>query len=115
MRPVRQRTGRAHARRPRRLTNPEPDRHITREPGFAVYDTFGLGRHAGWIRVGGTSASAPLIAGMIGLAGNASDFGSAQDIYQHSAGLADAVGGSNGYCGGDYLCRGKVGYDAPTG
>ena len=39
--------------------------------GFAVYDTFGLGRHNGWIVVGGTSLSSPLIAGMIGLAGNA--------------------------------------------
>jgi subtilase family serine protease len=84
-------------------------------PGFAVYDTFGIGSHAGWIRVGGTSLSAPLIAGMIGLAGNASDLGSAQYIYRHRDGLADVVGGSNGYCGGDYLCRGKLGYDAPTG
>ena len=84
-------------------------------PGFAVYDTFGLGSHAGWIRVGGTSVSAPLIAGMVGLAGNASSLGSAKYVYQHRGGLADVVGGSNGYCGGDYLCRGKVGYDAPTG
>ena len=85
------------------------------DPGFAVYDTFGLGKHSGWIAVGGTSVSAPLIAGMIGLAGNAADLGSAQYVYQHRSGLADVVGGSNGYCGGDYLCRGKVGYDAPTG
>jgi subtilase family serine protease len=85
------------------------------DPGFAVYDTFGIGSHAGWIRVGGTSLSAPLIAGMIGLAGNAADLGSARYIYQHRDGLTDVVGGSNGYCGGDYLCRGKVGYDAPTG
>jgi hypothetical protein len=25
------------------------------------------------------------------------------------------VGGSNGFCGGDYLCTAKTGYDAPTG
>jgi subtilase family serine protease len=84
-------------------------------PGFAVYDTYGLGRYAGWIAVGGTSLSAPLIAGMIGLAGNAALLGSSRYIYRHHDGLADVVGGSNGYCGGDYLCRGKVGYDAPTG
>jgi subtilase family serine protease len=84
-------------------------------PGFAVYDTYGLGRYAGWIAVGGTSLSAPLISGMIGLAGNAELLGSARYIYAHRDGLADVVGGSNGYCGGDYLCRGKVGYDAPTG
>ncbi len=41
------------------------------DTGFAVYDTYGLGRDNGWIVVGGTSLSAPLIAGMIGLAGNA--------------------------------------------
>jgi subtilase family serine protease len=85
------------------------------DPGFAVYDTFGLGRHDGWIAVGGTSVSAPLISGMIGLAGNADLLDSARYIYKHRDGLADVVGGSNGYCGGDYLCRGKVGYDAPTG
>ena len=29
--------------------------------------------------------------------------------------LRDVVGGSNGYCGGDYLCTGLPGYDGPTG
>lgn len=85
------------------------------ETGFAVYDTFGLGRYNGWIVVGGTSLSAPLIAGMIGLAGNAAALDSARYIYNHRDGLADVVGGSNGYCGGDYLCKAKVGYDGPTG
>ncbi len=85
------------------------------DTGFAVYDTFGLGPYAGWIEVGGTSVSAPLIAGMIGLAGNAEQLSSARYIYRHRTGLADIVGGSNGYCGGDYLCRAKAGYDAPTG
>ena len=36
-------------------------------------------------------------------------------IYRHRDGLADVVGGSNGFCGHDYLCTGKVGYDGPTG
>jgi subtilase family serine protease len=85
------------------------------DPGFAVYDTYGLGKHAGWIAVGGTSLSAPLIAGMIGLAANAELLGSARHIYRHRDGLADVIGGTNGYCGGDYLCRAKTGYDAPTG
>ena len=85
------------------------------DTGFAVYDTYGLGRYNGWIEVGGTSLSTPLIAGMIGLAGNADLLGSARYLYRHRDGLADVVGGSNGYCGGDYLCRGTVGYDAPTG
>jgi subtilase family serine protease len=85
------------------------------DTGFAVYDTFGLGRHDGWIVVGGTSLSAPLIAGMIGLAGNASALDSAAYIYAHRGGLSDVVGGNNGYCGRDYLCNAKVGYDGPTG
>jgi subtilase family serine protease len=83
--------------------------------GLAVYDTFGLGRDNGWIVVGGTSLSSPLIAGMIGLAGNGAALGSSRYIYRHRDGLADVVGGSNGFCGHDYLCTGKVGYDGPTG
>jgi hypothetical protein len=83
--------------------------------GFAVYDTFGLGPDNGWIQVGGTSLSSPLIAGMIGLAGNADQLSDPSYIYAHQSGLKDVVGGSNGFCGGDYLCNGVKGYDAPTG
>ena len=85
------------------------------ETGFAVYDTYGLGAANGWVVVGGTSLSAPLVAGMIGLAGNAPQLGSARWIYNHRSALRDVVGGSNGYCGGDYLCTARRGYDAPTG
>lgn len=85
------------------------------ETGLAVYDTYGLGADNGWIVVGGTSLSAPLLAGMIGRAGNATTLDSAAHIYQNHAGLRDVVGGSNGFCGGDYLCRGTKGYDGPTG
>lgn len=82
---------------------------------FAVYDTFGLGPDNGWISVGGTSVSAPLLSGMIGLAGNAPLLDSARFIYNHRAGLRDITVGSNGFCGGDYLCNAKPGYDGPTG
>lgn len=85
------------------------------DPGLAVYDTFGLGPDNGWIQVGGTSLSSPLLAGMIGLAGNADRLDKAGWIYWHRSGLHDVVGGSNGYCGGDYLCNARKGYDAPTG
>ena len=85
------------------------------DSGFAVYDTFGLGPDNGWIQVGGTSLSTPLISGMIGLASNAGQLSDPSYIYRHRAGLHDVVGGSNGFCGGDYLCNGKKGYDAPTG
>jgi len=83
--------------------------------GLAVYDTFGLGASNGWIVVGGTSLSAPLVAGMIGLAGNAPTMDTAARTYAPGASLRDVVGGTNGFCGGDYLCRGVAGYDAPSG
>jgi hypothetical protein len=87
------------------------------DPGneFSVYDTYGLDEDNGWISVGGTSLSAPLVAGMIGLAGNATKVASPAYLYTHRTGLRDVRGGSNGYCGGDYLCTAVKGYDAPTG
>ncbi len=83
--------------------------------GFAVYDTYGLGEDNGWIGVGGTSVAAPLISGMIGLAGNVAVASQPSYAYAHRSGIKDVVGGSNGFCGGDYLCTGVKGYDAPTG
>jgi subtilase family serine protease len=84
--------------------------------GLAVYDTtpdpFGL--PPGWIVVGGTSASSPFIAGVIGLAGNAAKYDLGYS-YAHALALFDVAGGSNGFCGGDYLCTGVQGYDGPTG
>jgi subtilase family serine protease len=79
--------------------------------GVAVYDTFEV---PGWIVVGGTSASAPLIGGVYALAGNATKVDPSYP-YAHRNHLFDVVGGSNGFCGRDYLCTGKKGYDAPTG
>jgi hypothetical protein len=82
--------------------------------GLAVYDTYGLGDQAGWLVVGGTSASSPFVAGVIALSGHASTV-TPQKLYGEPGAFFDAVGGSNGYCGGDYLCTGLPGYDAPTG
>jgi subtilase family serine protease len=89
-------------------------------PGLAVYDTSippGFeGLNPGWIAVGGTSASSPFIAGVVGLAGNGKTLSSAFP-YHHVADFFDVVGGSNGYCGSghNYLCNGVKGYDGPTG
>ena len=84
--------------------------------GVAVYDTTPnpYGIPPGWLVVGGTSAASPLIAGVIGLAGNGSTFHTGQ-IYAHPQFLHDVTVGSNGYCGGDYLCTARKGYDGPTG
>jgi subtilase family serine protease len=86
------------------------------DTGLAVYDStpnpYGL--KPGWIEVGGTSAASPFISAVIGLAGNGPAFHTAE-LYGHPQYLNDVTVGSNGYCGGDYLCTAKKGYDGPTG
>lgn len=82
--------------------------------GVAVYDTYLFLN--GWAVFGGTSVAAPLIGGMYGDAGNASTLTYASKLYSAPAGsLYDVTSGSNGSCGGTYLCTGKKGYDGPTG
>lgn len=77
--------------------------------------------YGGWVTVEGTSVSAPLIAGIYGLAGNASKIPLGY-TYGHRRDLFDVTRGTNsGFalprfaCGNDYLCVAKRGYDAPTG
>ena len=85
---------------------------------LAVYDS----AQGGWLTVGGTSAAAPLIAGVYGLAGNAGTIKPGYE-YAHARSLFDVTTGSNDWlegargasCGHDYLCVAKKGYDAPTG
>ena len=69
----------------------------------------------GWGVVGGTSASAPIIASVYALAGNASSVTYGSYPYSHTASLFDVTSGSNGSCSGSYLCTAKAGYDGPTG
>ena len=77
--------------------------------GAAIYDTFG---YTGWVQVGGTSLSSPLIAAVFALSGNTSN-GAAP--YANPSALHDVTSGSNGSCGGSFLCTAGVGYDGPTG
>jgi len=85
--------------------------------GAAVYDSYGYG---GWLQVGGTSLASPLIASVYALAGNNDG---ASIVYSYAASnddppsplLFDVKSGSNGSCGGSYLCTGGTGYDGPTG
>ncbi|MEU6240587.1 hypothetical protein [Streptomyces sp. NPDC047024] len=81
--------------------------------GVAVYDTYG---GSGWAVYGGTSASAPIIAGVYALAGTpgASDY-PAQYPYGHTANLNDVTSGNNGTCTTSYFCTARAGYDGPTG
>jgi subtilase family serine protease len=80
--------------------------------GVAVYGpTNGNGR--GWMVFGGTSVAAPITAAMYALNGNAATYGS--NPYKNTSFLNDVTSGSNGSCGGTYLCTAVVGYDGPTG
>jgi hypothetical protein len=81
--------------------------------GIAVFNTSIPRPYAGWIELDGTSASSPLVAGLIGEAGSG---GISPDVlYAHAADFNDVVAGRNGFCLGSYLCTGVAGYDAPTG
>ncbi|MFC0545157.1 S53 family peptidase [Kutzneria chonburiensis] len=98
--------------------------------GLGIYDTYnscgtssfcdflialGLAQGAdGWVQVGGTSLSSPIIASVYALAGNSVTSGSYP--YAHTSGLNDITTGNNGTtCGGSYLCTAGPGYDGPTG
>jgi hypothetical protein len=69
----------------------------------------------GWAQVGGTSLSSPLIASVYALAGNTGSTVYGSYPYSHAAWLFDVTSGSNGSCGGSYLCTGGPGYDGPAG
>ena len=84
--------------------------------GVSVYDTYGDG--TGWVTYGGTSASAPIIAGVYALAGTpgSSDYPAS---YPYAAAgtsaLNDVTSGNNGTCTTSYYCTATSGYDGPTG
>lgn len=102
--------------------------------GVAVYNTYrscgggalcgvllGLGLADGgdgWVQVGGTSASAPIVAGIYALAGRTASARGASslyaNLYRRPGAFFDVRGGANGRCG-TYLCTGVAGYDGPTG
>jgi hypothetical protein len=96
-----------------RRTNNDVSAVADPNTGVAVFDTFSQG---GWLEVGGTSASSPIIASVFALAGTpgAGTYPSSYP-YSHTANLFDVTSGSNGACSPAYLCTGEVGYDGPTG
>jgi hypothetical protein len=81
--------------------------------GLDIYDTSLPKLLAGWWLVGGTSASTPLVAGMIASVGRGGV--RPTDLYAGPGGFNDVVGGRNGLCRGSYMCTGVSGYDAPSG
>ncbi len=82
--------------------------------GVAVYGPLSAVR-SGWMVFGGTSVASPLVAGVYGNNGGASVINYGSNPYGHLANLNDVTSGSNGSCGGTYLCTAGVGYDGPTG
>ena len=77
--------------------------------GVAMY-------RGGWGIAGGTSVASPIIAGVYALAGvPAAGTNPASYLYAQTGFLNDVSGGSNGSCGGTYLCTGLAAYDGPTG
>ena len=77
--------------------------------GLDVYD------NGGWLTVGGTSLSTPLVAAYEALTGV--DGTTAQWAYQDESLLNDVVSGSNGGCpsGLTLICNAEPGWDGPTG
>ena len=81
--------------------------------GLAVYDSYSEG---GWLEVGGTSASSPMIAATFALAGTpASGTYPSSYLYAHTSDFFDVTSGANGSCSPAYLCTAETGYDGPTG
>lgn len=74
-------------------------------PGVAVY----ISLYGGWTGVCGTSVPTPFIAGVIALAGNARKMHGGKTFWELKKkmlkkGMYDITSGSNGSCGGEYLC-----------
>jgi hypothetical protein len=83
------------------------------DTGVAVYDTYDQG---GWLEVGGTSASSPIIASVYALAGTpAPGTHPSSYPYARTGSLFDVTSGADGSCTPAYLCTAQAGYDGPTG
>lgn len=100
---------------PYRTTN---DLAVVGDPNTPVsaYDSYEMSPH--WLLLGGTSASAPIVAAAMALANPYTrQFAGAQGLYLDAAsgpGFNDIVMGANGSCG-NYLCEAIPGYDGPSG
>jgi subtilase family serine protease len=83
--------------------------------GVAVYDSLRYQGVSGWMVFGGTSVASPIVASVYALAGNAGAVNYGSYPYSRTGNLFDVTSGSNGSCGGSYLCTGGPGFDGPTG
>jgi subtilase family serine protease len=92
--------------------------------GVAIYASTNTSGTAGWLKEGGTSLAAPIIASVFALAGGVRANTQAQQIpYLEFTNLNshDVTSGSNGpntngaTCSAVVMCNGETGYDGPTG
>ncbi len=113
--------------------------------GFDIYDSYACGSYCtesglgkGWVTIGGTSLSTPLISSLYALAGGGEDVEyPSLTLYGHlrSSSLFDVTAGANGFCGGETVsecgdpnasfghvdcegttaCNAAVGFDGPSG
>lgn len=89
--------------------------------GVATYDTYAGG--TGWTVGGGTSVATAFLAGVFGLAGNATSQDAGRTFWQkqheNPADLNPVLRGSNGHCNPTYLCTDGTheykDYGGPTG
>ncbi|MGE5186588.1 MAG: peptidase S8 [Acidobacteriota bacterium] len=82
------------------------------QTGVSVYGP-STRRASTWMVFGGTSVAAPVVGSVYAVNAGAATYGS--DPYAHTSALFDVTSGSNGTCGGSYLCTAGAGYDGPTG
>jgi hypothetical protein len=82
------------------------------ESPVSIYSTSTFG---GWANECGTSASAPLVAGIEAHASKEARFAAARAFYERPSDTFDVTTGSDGSCSGSYLCTAGAGYDGPTG
>src|SRR3954454_20910680 len=69
------------------------------QTGVAVYDSYMFENNSGWLTFGGTSASAPIIAGVFALAGNTDWVSDGSYLWlHHRGGVNDVPYGSTGSC-----------------
>jgi hypothetical protein len=86
------------------------------ETPVSVYSSLIVG---GWEDFGGTSASSPLVAGILAHASAYTRSLGADAFYEQPGSLFDVTAGSNGSCTppaeDEYFCHAKLAYDGPTG
>lgn len=82
--------------------------------GVAVYDSTAYQGVKGWMVFGGTSASAPVVAGVYALSGNTTGY-PASVAWANPSALNDVTTGSNGTCPTAVWCTARTGWDGPTG